>query len=153
MSFHGGLLGVITAVVLFARNQKIDIIRLGDITAPCVPFGLFFGRIANFVNGELWGRPTDAPWGVVFCNTKLQMANGGLCPAGYSPRHPSQLYEALLEGLVLFAILRFATPRPKALAEAWRGLRNVPALLRPVPRGSGGRARARPRHARLSRWA
>ncbi|CAN5243499.1 prolipoprotein diacylglyceryl transferase [soil metagenome] len=115
MSFHGGLIGVITAVVLFARNQKIDIIRLGDITAPCVPFGLFFGRIANFVNGELWGRPTDAPWGVVFCNTKLQMANGGLCPAGYSPRHPSQLYEALLEGVVLFAILRFATHGRKLL--------------------------------------
>ena len=115
MSFHGGLIGVITAVVLFARNQKIDIVRLGDLTAACVPFGLFFGRIANFVNGELWGRHTDAPWGVVFCNVKLQMANGGVCPAGSAPRHPSQIYEALLEGVVLFAILRFATHGRKLL--------------------------------------
>jgi phosphatidylglycerol:prolipoprotein diacylglycerol transferase len=100
MSFHGGALGVIVAVAIFARFNKIDLLRLGDLVAPCVPFGLFFGRIANFVNGELWGRPTDAPWGVIF-----PTAPDGL------PRHPSQLYEAALEGVVLFLILRWATHR------------------------------------------
>ncbi|MBU2136686.1 MAG: prolipoprotein diacylglyceryl transferase [Alphaproteobacteria bacterium] len=98
MSFHGGLLGVIAALVLFARTQKIDLLRLGDLVAPAVPIGLFFGRIANFINGELWGRPTTAPWGMVFPGA----------PDGF-PRHPSQLYEAALEGVVLFLILRFAT--------------------------------------------
>jgi phosphatidylglycerol:prolipoprotein diacylglycerol transferase len=115
MSFHGGLIGVTLAILGFARNQKIDVVRLGDLTAACAPFGLFFGRLANFINGELWGRPTGAPWGIVFCNTRLQMANGGVCPAGFEPRHPSQLYEAGLEGLVLFAILRFATHGRKLL--------------------------------------
>ena len=115
MSFHGGLIGVTLAIAGFAYANKIDIIRLADLTAPCVPFGLFFGRIANFVNGELWGRPTDGPWGMVFCNTHIQVSNGGSCPAGYSPRHPSQLYEAALEGVVLFAILRWATHSRKLL--------------------------------------
>jgi phosphatidylglycerol:prolipoprotein diacylglycerol transferase len=104
MSFHGGVLGVLLAVVLFSRSQKIDLLRMGDLVTPCVPFGMFFGRIANFINGELWGRPTDAPWGVVFPD-----APGGL------PRHPSQLYEAALEGLVLFLILRWATHGAKLL--------------------------------------
>src|SRR5690606_6860262 len=67
-----------------------------------------FGRIANFINGELWGRPTDLPWGVMFCNRTIEQTYGG-CPAGLLPRHPSQLYEAMLEGLVLFALLRWAT--------------------------------------------
>ncbi len=103
MSFHGGFLGVCAAVVLYARRNGIDLVRLGDLTAPCAPFGLFFGRIANFINGELWGRPTDAPWGMVFPR------------AGAAPRHPSQLYEAALEGLALFVILRLATHVSKLL--------------------------------------
>jgi phosphatidylglycerol:prolipoprotein diacylglycerol transferase len=97
MSFHGGLIGVTLALVGFARVNKVELLRLSDLVAPCVPIGLFFGRIANFINGELWGRPTDAPWAVVF-------------PAGGpQARHPSQLYEAALEGLALFIILRIAT--------------------------------------------
>ena len=114
MSFHGGALGVAIAVAVFSRMQKVDMIRLGDLVAPCVPFGLFFGRIANFVNGELWGRPTDAPWGVVFCNERIQETLGR-CPAGLEPRHPSQLYEAALEGIALFLILRWATHGAKLL--------------------------------------
>jgi phosphatidylglycerol:prolipoprotein diacylglycerol transferase len=115
MSFHGGLIGVTVVILGFARANKIDIIRLADLTAASVPFGLFFGRVANFINGELWGRTTDAPWGVVFCNDRLKAAGGGLCTAGESPRHPSQLYEAALEGVVLFAILRWATHSRKLL--------------------------------------
>jgi phosphatidylglycerol:prolipoprotein diacylglycerol transferase len=74
-----------------------------------VPFGLFFARLANFINGELWGRPTHLPWGMVFCNKTIMAEYGGDCPAGLLPRHPSQLYEAGLEGIVLFLILRWAT--------------------------------------------
>ena len=103
MSFHGGFLGVCLAVVLYARRNAIDLVRLGDLTAPCVPFGLFFGRLANFVNGELWGRSTTVPWGIVFPR------------GGPSPRHPSQLYEAALEGVALFVILRLATHVSKLL--------------------------------------
>ncbi len=99
MSFHGGALGVVIAVAAFARSNGIDLLRLGDLVAACVPIGLLFGRIANFINGELWGRPTELPWGVIFPG------------AGPYPRHPSQLYEAILEGLVLFIILRLATHR------------------------------------------
>ena len=99
MSFHGGALGVAIAVAAFARSNGIDLLRLGDLVAACVPIGLFFGRIANFINGELWGRPTELPWGVIFPG------------AGPYPRHPSQLYEALLEGIVLFIILRIGTHR------------------------------------------
>jgi phosphatidylglycerol:prolipoprotein diacylglycerol transferase len=97
MSFHGGLVGVTVAILGFARANKIDILKLGDLVAPAVPIGLGFGRIANFINGELWGRPTTMPWGVIFP------------VAGPEPRHPSQIYEALLEGLVLFMVLRFVT--------------------------------------------
>lgn len=106
MSFHGGLIGVITALFTYARLNRLDPLRLGDMVAPSVPIGLFFGRLANFINGELWGRPTSLPWGIVFPN-----APDGL------PRHPSQLYEAGLEGLVLFLILRFATHRAHWLAK------------------------------------
>jgi len=98
MSFHGGLIGVTVVLIAFARAQKLDPLLIGDLVAPAVPIGLFFGRIANFVNGELWGRPTDLPWGFV---TKTSVV----------PLHPSQLYEAALEGLLLFIILRFATHR------------------------------------------
>ena len=104
MSFHGGALGVLIAIAAFARVNGIDMVRLGDLVCPCVPFGLFFGRVANFINGELWGRPTDLPWGVIFPG-----APDGL------PRHPSQLYEAALEGVVLFLILRWATHGAKLL--------------------------------------
>ena len=98
MSFHGGFLGVMVAIIGFARVNRVDMLRLGDLVAPCVPIGLFFGRIANFINGELWGRPTSLPWGIIFPGAPDAL-----------PRHPSQLYEAGLEGLVLFLILRLAT--------------------------------------------
>jgi phosphatidylglycerol:prolipoprotein diacylglycerol transferase len=98
MSFHGGLIGVILAMFLFARRYGLPFFALTDIVATATPIGLFFGRIANFINGELWGRPTDVPWAVVF--------PGG----GPLPRHPSQLYEAALEGAVLFLVL-FALAR------------------------------------------
>jgi phosphatidylglycerol:prolipoprotein diacylglycerol transferase len=114
MSFHGGMIGVAVAIVLFARANRIDILKLGDLVAPCAPFGLFFGRIANFINGELWGRVTHLPWGMVFCNQTIQHEYG-TCPAGLDPRHPSQLYEATLEGIVLFLVLRWATHRAKWL--------------------------------------
>lgn len=94
MSFHGGLLGVIIAVVLFARNRGIPLLALGDIVAAVVPIGLFFGRIANFINGELWGRPSTAAWAMIFPHDDSKL-----------PRHPSQLYEAFLEGICLFALL------------------------------------------------
>jgi phosphatidylglycerol:prolipoprotein diacylglycerol transferase len=109
MSFHGGLIGVTLALLGFAWRNKIDVLRLADLTAPAVPIGLFFGRIANFINGELWGRATTVPWGMVFCNHHIAALNGGGCPAGLSPRHPSQLYEASLEGVALFLLLRWAT--------------------------------------------
>jgi phosphatidylglycerol:prolipoprotein diacylglycerol transferase len=109
MSFHGGLIGVTVALIGFAIANRIDLIRLADVTAPCVPIGLFFGRLANFVNGELWGRPTDLPWGISFCNARIINAYNGACPAGFAPRHPSQLYEAALEGAALFLILMWAT--------------------------------------------
>ena len=94
MSFHGGLMGMIGAVWLYARQQKISTLLLGDLIACAGPIGLLFGRLANFVNGELWGRPTDLPWGVIFPHAGDQLA-----------RHPSQLYEAGLEGLLLFTLL------------------------------------------------
>jgi phosphatidylglycerol---prolipoprotein diacylglyceryl transferase len=93
MSFHGGFLGCVAAVVLFARKRGVPILTLGDLTCAVGPIGLFLGRLANFINGELWGRPTDAPWAMVF--------PGG----GPLPRHPSQLYEATLEGVVLLFAL------------------------------------------------
>jgi phosphatidylglycerol:prolipoprotein diacylglycerol transferase len=93
MSFHGGLLGTILAMILFAARRKIAVFSLFDVVAAAAPIGLFLGRLANFVNGELWGRVSDLPWAVVFPN------------GGPQPRHPSQLYEALLEGPVLFFLL------------------------------------------------
>lgn len=91
------------------KTQKVDLLRLGDLAAAAAPIGLFFGRIANFINGELWGRTTDGPLGMVFCNDTLMRMHGGFCPAGAAPRHPSQLYEAALEGLLLFVIINVAT--------------------------------------------
>lgn len=92
-----------------AKTDTVELLRLGDLAAAAAPIGLFFGRIANFINGELWGRPTDGPFGVVFCNETIMGLNYGTCPAGIEPRHPSQLYEAALEGVALFAIINFAT--------------------------------------------
>jgi phosphatidylglycerol---prolipoprotein diacylglyceryl transferase len=93
MSFHGGFTGCVLAVVLFAKKRGVPILSLGDVTCAVGTIGVFLGRIANFINGELWGRPADVPWAMVFPN------------GGPLPRHPSQLYEAGLEGLVLFAVL------------------------------------------------
>ncbi len=116
MSFHGGLIGVTLAIVWFAWKNKVRLLSLGDLVAPVVPLGLFFGRIANFVNGELWGRPTDAPWGMVFCNDTI-LDLYGQCPAGLVPRHPSQLYEAALEGIALAVILWLAIFKGRLLAK------------------------------------
>ncbi len=93
MSFHGGALGVLVAIVLFAHRRRISMWAFADIIVCAVPIGLFFGRVANFINGELWGRVTDVPWAMVFPR------------AGPLPRHPSQLYEAFLEGVVLFLVV------------------------------------------------
>jgi phosphatidylglycerol---prolipoprotein diacylglyceryl transferase len=93
MSFHGGVLGSALAVVLFALRRGIPILSLGDVTLAVAPIGLFLGRLANFINGELWGRPSDVPWAMIFPT------------GGPVPRHPSQLYEAALEGLLLLAVL------------------------------------------------
>jgi phosphatidylglycerol---prolipoprotein diacylglyceryl transferase len=110
MSFHGGVIGTSLGLILMARKHGLDWLRVHDYVACCVPFGLFFGRIANFVNGELWGKPTDGSWGVVFPRAIPEL-----------PRHPSQLYEAGLEGVLLFLILWFAF---------WRtGARYMPGRL------------------------
>lgn len=93
MSFHGGFLGVVVSAILFSKKRNLPLWTFGDLIALGAPIGLFFGRIANFINGELFGRVTDAPWGVVFPR------------GGPDPRHPSQLYEALLEGVLLFLIM------------------------------------------------
>ena len=93
MSFHGGFLGVVVGVALFARRKGAPVLQIGDAVALAAPAGLFFGRIANFINSELWGRTTEMPWGMVFPN------------GGPMPRHPSQLYEAALEGLLLGAVM------------------------------------------------
>lgn len=93
MSFHGGIIGVIIALYFAARNIKQPYLKITDIVSPLVPIGIFLGRLANFVNDELWGRITDAPWAIRFPR------------GGYEPRHPSQLYEAFCEGIILFIIL------------------------------------------------
>ncbi|CAM4147100.1 prolipoprotein diacylglyceryl transferase [Palleronia rufa] len=102
MSFHGGMLGVTAAGLLFAWRRDVPLLQMLDLLALATPAGLLLGRIANFINAELWGRPTDLPWGVIFPGPAAQSCPGieGLCA-----RHPSQLYEALLEGLVLGALL------------------------------------------------
>jgi phosphatidylglycerol:prolipoprotein diacylglycerol transferase len=112
MSFHGGFLGCTVAIILFARRRGIPILSLGDITTAVAPIGLFLGRLANFINGELWGRPADVPWAMIFPT------------GGPAPRHPSQLYEAALEGIVLFVVLnllvrRGALKRPGVITGAF----------------------------------
>jgi phosphatidylglycerol:prolipoprotein diacylglycerol transferase len=108
MSFHGGLVGVAAGVILFALKNGLPILAVGDAVAAAAPIGIFFGRIANFVNAELWGRPSTAPWAVAF------PGEGGVCPPDWTAacaRHPSQLYEAGLEGLVLGLGLHWAVRR------------------------------------------
>lgn len=100
MSFHGGLLGMLVALYLFARRRELSLLRAGDVICAATPIGLFFGRVANFINGELYGRVADVPWAMAFPR------------GGPLPRHPSQLYEAVLEGLVLFLLLYLLSRRP-----------------------------------------
>jgi len=103
MSFHGGLIGVTIASLIFCYRHRLMPLGVADALALCTPSGLFFGRIANFINGELWGRPSHVPWAVVYPNPEAQM-----CPAGWvgvCARHPSELYEAGLEGIVLGLVL------------------------------------------------
>lgn len=101
MSFHGGLIGVLVALFWQAKRMGTTFLALGDFVAPLVPIGLGAGRIGNFLNAELWGRTTDVPWAVIFPN------------AGNEPRHPSQLYEFALEGVVLFVILWMYSAKPR----------------------------------------
>ena len=103
MSFHGGFLGVLIAMTLFARNRQRRWLDVTDFIAPLIPLALAAGRLGNFINGELWGRPTDVPWAMVFPQVDTQ------------PRHPSQLYELGLEGLLLFAILWLYARRRRPL--------------------------------------
>lgn len=101
MSFHGGLIGVLIQVFFFARRHQFNFFSITDFIAPLIPIGLFFGRAANFINGELWGRVTDVPWAVIFPSVD------------YLPRHPSQLYEMLTEGLLLFLLLIFVSAKKR----------------------------------------
>ena len=102
MSFHGGLIGVTAVIFLYSSANKIDFLSLGDFVAPLVPAGLFFGRIGNFINQELYGRITEVPWAMIFPADPFKL-----------PRHPSQLYEAFLEGLVLFVIVNLFARKPR----------------------------------------
>jgi phosphatidylglycerol:prolipoprotein diacylglycerol transferase len=117
MSFHGGFLGVVVAGLIFCRREGIPMLSLADLMAIVAPIGIGLGRIANFINAELWGRPTTLPWGVAFPGEAAQT-----CPdvVGICARHPSQLYEAALEGLVLFAVLLWVVYRKGWLARPGR---------------------------------
>lgn len=110
MSFHGGFFGVLVALILYSKKHDIPLFKLSDMVCAAAPIGLFFGRIANFINGELYGTPTKLPWAVAF-------PNGGI-----SLRHPSQIYEALLEGVVLFLILRVLVKSEKVNAGVVSGV-------------------------------
>ncbi|AEM40315.1 prolipoprotein diacylglyceryl transferase [Ketogulonicigenium vulgare] len=116
MSFHGGFVGVVLATLLFARRHGIALPALSDSVAMVAPIGILLGRLANFVNAELWGRPTDLPWGVIFPGAAAQDCGNliGLCA-----RHPSQLYEALIEGLILGALLLWLAFRRGGLKKPW----------------------------------
>ncbi|MGB6008493.1 prolipoprotein diacylglyceryl transferase [Castellaniella sp.] len=102
MSFHGGLIGVILAMLIFARKRGQHLLAIGDFIAPLIPLGLAAGRLGNFINGELWGRPTDLPWGMIFPGAHDE-----------TPRHPSQLYEMGLEGFALFALVWWFARKPR----------------------------------------
>lgn len=108
MASHGGMLGVAVALAWFARSRKIPFLHLGDLVASVAPAGLLFGRIANFINGELWGKPTTVAWAVIFPKS----------PAPLMPRHPSQLYEAALEGLLLLLVLQWRFWRTDAVPKS-----------------------------------
>lgn len=120
MSFHGGLLGVLLAMLWFAHSRRVRFLRVTDLIAPCVPTGLAAGRLGNFINGELWGRVADPslPWGMVFRG------------AGDMPRHPSQIYQLLLEGLLLFVVLWLYARKPRALGQVSAGFLMGYGLLR-----------------------
>ena len=110
MSFHGGVIGVIAGIFLAARRRRLELLRMADLVALGAPLGIACGRIGNFINGELWGRPSDVPWAMVFARADDQS------------RHPSQLYEFLFEGLLLYLLLRLllaASPRPGVVAAAF----------------------------------
>ncbi|ARO14091.1 phosphatidylglycerol:prolipoprotein diacylglycerol transferase [Ketogulonicigenium robustum] len=117
MSFHGGFMGVVVATLIFARRHGVALASLADGAALVAPVGLLLGRLANFVNAELWGRPTDMPWGVIFPGAAAQDCGNlvGLCA-----RHPSQLYEGLLEGALLGTLLLVLAFRAGALRKPWR---------------------------------
>ncbi|MDK3073200.1 prolipoprotein diacylglyceryl transferase [Sedimentitalea sp. JM2-8] len=117
MAFHGGLLGVVTAAWLYVRRHRLPALPVADLVAHSVPAGLLLGRLANFVNAELWGRPTDLPWGVIFPGAAAQDCPG---VAGLCARHPSQLYEALLEGAILGALLLWMVYRRGAFKHPGR---------------------------------
>ena len=106
MAFHGGLIGVLVALFIFGRKHQKTLLEVGDFIAPLIPLGLGAGRLGNFINGELWGRPTDLSWGMVF-----PAAGDGVA------RHPSQLYEMTLEGLVLFALLWWFSSKPRPVGQ------------------------------------
>jgi phosphatidylglycerol:prolipoprotein diacylglycerol transferase len=117
MSFHGGLIGVLIAIGLFARKHRLHFFQVGDFVAPLVPLGLLAGRIGNFINGELWGHTTSLPWGVRLpCDRFPEYCIGLAADAQWSlPVHASQLYEAALEGLVLFIVLWWFSSRPRPM--------------------------------------
>jgi phosphatidylglycerol:prolipoprotein diacylglycerol transferase len=106
MSFHGGLIGVILVMIWFARKHKVSFFTVSDFIAPLIPLGLAAGRLGNFINGELWGRPSTLPWAMVF-----PQSGDGI------PRHPSQLYEMGLEGLTLFALLWWFSSKPRPIGQ------------------------------------
>lgn len=106
MSFHGGLLGVLVSLFFFGRRKQYQFLELGDLIAPLVPLGLAAGRLGNFINGELWGRPTNMPWGMIFPAAQDNIA-----------RHPSQLYQFALEGLLLFCIVWWFARKPRAVGQ------------------------------------
>lgn len=113
MAFHGGLLGVVLAAWIYGLCHQIPLMKLADLVAHTVPFGLMLGRLSNFINAELWGRPTDLPWGVIFPGEAAQTC-AGIVP-GLCARHPSQLYQAALEGLLLALVLLWLVYRRGAL--------------------------------------
>jgi phosphatidylglycerol:prolipoprotein diacylglycerol transferase len=106
MSFHGGLIGVILVLLIFARQRQKGLLEIGDFVAPLIPLGLAAGRLGNFINGELWGRPTDLPWAMVF-----PQAGDGIA------RHPSQLYQMGLEGIALFALVWWFARKPRPVGQ------------------------------------
>ena len=106
MSFHGGLIGVALAMVIYSRKHHVPFLALADFVTPLVPAGLFFGRLGNFIGQELWGRPTDVSWGMLFPADPEQLV-----------RHPSQLYQAFLEGLVLFIVINWFARKPRLYGE------------------------------------